>query len=94
MSDKYFAIGSVGIFLPNEEVTGLDDERYAELVELGKVRVEQGEDEEIKPLTKMKVNELQNYIADNGGDFELDDNKTVLLEIAQAIEEQLATNQE
>lgn len=94
MSDKYFAIGSVGTFLPNEEVTGLDDERYAELVELGKVRVEQGEDDEIKPLTKMKVNELQNYIADNGGDFELDDNKAVLLEIAQAIEEQLATNQE
>lgn len=94
MSDKYFAIGSVGTFLPDEEVTGLDDERYAELVELGKVRVEQGEDDEIKPLTKMKVNELQNYIADNGGDFELDDNKAVLLEIAQAIEEQLATNQE
>jgi len=94
MSDKYFAIGSVGTFLPDEEVTGLDDERYAELVELGKVRVEQGEDDESKPLTKMKVNELQNYIADNGGDFELDDNKTVLLEIAQAIEEQLATNQE
>lgn len=94
MSDKYFAIGSVGTFLPDEEVTGLDDERYAELVGLGKVRVEQGEDDESKPLTKMKVNELQNYIADNGGDFELDDNKTVLLEIAQAIEEQLATNQE
>ena len=94
MSDKYFAIGSIGTFLPNEEVTGLDDERMDELVMLGKVRVEQGEDDEIKPLTKMKVNELQNYIADNGGDFELDDNKAVLLEIAQAIEEQIATNQE
>lgn len=43
MSDKYFAIGSVGTFQPNDEVVGLDDERLAELVELGKVRVEQGE---------------------------------------------------
>lgn len=42
MSDKYFAIGSIGTFLPNEEVTGLDDERMDELVMLGKVRVEQG----------------------------------------------------
>lgn len=45
MADKYFAIGSVGTFLPNDEVTGLDDERLAELVELGKVRVEQGKAE-------------------------------------------------
>lgn len=43
MSDKYFAIGSVGTFQPNDEVIGLDDERYAELVEQGVVRVEQGE---------------------------------------------------
>lgn len=43
MSDKYFAIGSIGTFKPNEEVTGLDDERMDELVLLGKVRVEQGE---------------------------------------------------
>lgn len=43
MSDKYFAIGSIGTFLPNEEVTGLDDERMDELVLLGKVRVEQVE---------------------------------------------------
>lgn len=94
MSDKYFAIGSIGTFRPNEEVTGLDDERMDELVLLGKVRVEQGEEDETKPLTKMKVNELQNYIADNGGDFELDDNKAVLLEIAQVIENELNDNQE
>lgn len=43
MSDKYFAIGSIGTFLPNDEVVGLDDDRLAELLELGKVRVEQGE---------------------------------------------------
>lgn len=45
MSDKYFAIGSIGTFLPDDEVVGLDDERLAELVELGKVRVEQGKAE-------------------------------------------------
>lgn len=43
MSDKYFAIGSIGAFRPNDEVTGLDDERMDELVMLGKVRVEQDE---------------------------------------------------
>lgn len=45
MSDKYFAIGSIGTFRPNDEVTGLDDERMDELVLLGKVRVEQGKAE-------------------------------------------------
>lgn len=45
------------------------------------------ESAETKSLDKMKVNELQNYIADHGGDFELDDNKPELLIIAQAIED-------
>lgn len=51
MSDKYIAIGSIGTFQPNHEVTGLDDERYAELVELGKVRVEK---DETKPKAATK----------------------------------------
>lgn len=62
-------------------------------VDAGLISVTDSTDDQSKPLTKMKVNELQNYIADNGGDFELDDNKAVLLEIAQVIEEQIATNQ-
>lgn len=55
MSDKYIAIGSVGAFQPNDEVVGLDDDRYAELVELGKVRVEKGK-VETKPASKTKTN--------------------------------------
>lgn len=96
MSDKYFAIGSIGTFRPNEEVTGLDDERMDELVLLGKVRVEQVEDDEdqTKPLTKMTVKELQDYIANNGGEFSSDDQKADLLLIAQGIEAELADNEE
>lgn len=94
MSDKYFAIGSVGTFLPNEEVTGLDDERYVELLELGKVRVEQVEEDETKPINKMKVDELQDYITANGGEYQDDDKKDTLLILAQEIESKLNDNQE
>lgn len=40
MADKYIAVGTVGSFLPNQEVVGLEKERYAQLVEAGAVRVE------------------------------------------------------
>lgn len=94
MSDKYFAIGSVGTFQPNDEVVGLDDERLAELVELGKVRVEQGEDDEIKPINKMKFDELQDYITANGGQLGGDELKVDLITLAQEIEDKLNDNQE
>ena len=38
MSKRHIAIWSVGDFLPGETVTGLSDERLAELVELGAVQ--------------------------------------------------------
>ena len=93
MSDKYIAIGSIGTFLPNEEVTGLDEERLIELALLGKVRVVQLADDEPKAVSKMKVDELQTYITANGGEYLEDDNKPDLLVIAQAIEDEL-NNQE
>jgi len=40
MADKYIAVGSVGSFLPNQEVVGLEKEQYTELLESGAVRVE------------------------------------------------------
>ena len=39
MSKRHIAIWSVGDFLPGETVTGLSDERLAELAEMGAVRV-------------------------------------------------------
>lgn len=38
MSKQHIAVWSVGDFLPGETVTGLSDERLAELVELGAVQ--------------------------------------------------------
>ena len=38
MSKQHIAIWSVGEFLPGQTVTGLSDERLAELVELGAVQ--------------------------------------------------------
>ena len=63
-------------------------------IDAGLISVADSTDDQLKPLTKMKVNELQNYIADNGGDFELDDKKDDLLLIAQEIESKLNDNQE
>lgn len=40
-----------------------------------------------KPVSKMKVEELEAYIIDNGGEFAETDNKPELLIIAQAIED-------
>ncbi len=53
MADKYIAVGTVGSFLPNQEVVGLEKERYAQLVEAGAVRVEK---EEAKAETKDQKN--------------------------------------
>ena len=39
MSKRHIAIWSVGDFLPGETVTGLSDERLAELVAMGAVQV-------------------------------------------------------
>ena len=56
--------------------------------------VNDSEDNQPKPLTKMKVDELQSYIAENGGEFAETDKKDDLLLIAQDIEEKLNDNQE
>ncbi len=52
MADKYIAVGTVGSFLPNQEVVGLEKERYAQLVEAGAVRVETTADKKIEPIKK------------------------------------------
>lgn len=44
-------------------------------------------DDSTKPLSKMKVEDLQTYIIENGGEFAESDNKPELLVIAQAIED-------
>lgn len=43
-----------------------------------------------KPVDKMTVKELEQYITDNGGEFGDDDKKPELLVIAQAIEDSQA----
>ena len=82
---------------PGETVSSPDfdqDNRVMKAwVDAGLISVVEGAEKEAKPLTKMKVDELQTYITENGGNFELDDNKAVLLEIAQAIEDQLNDSQ-
>lgn len=45
------------------------------------------DDDSTKPLSKMKVEDLQTYIIENGGEFAESDNKPELLVIAQAIED-------
>ncbi|WLG12774.1 hypothetical protein Q6344_09155 [Psychrobacter cibarius] len=52
------------------------------------VETEQADKEpDAKPVSKMKVEELEAYIIENGGEFAESDNKPELLVIAQAIEE-------
>jgi hypothetical protein len=41
MASKYFAVGSVGSFLPDEEVVGLTEKQYKELLATDSVRVEE-----------------------------------------------------
>lgn len=53
MADKYIAVGTVGSFLPEQEVTGLSAERYKQLLEDGAVRVEEKAEEKEK-TTKSK----------------------------------------
>ena len=54
MADKYIAVGSVGSFLPEQEVVGLETGRYKQLLEAGVVRVETTADkkEDKKETTK------------------------------------------
>lgn len=59
----------------------------------GLISVADNADNQSKPLTKMKIDELQNYIADNGGEFADTDKKDDLLLIAQDIEDKLNDNQ-
>ena len=54
MADKYFAIGSVGSFLPEQEVVGLEKDRYKELEEAGKIRVEREKTPEPKKTDTKK----------------------------------------
>ena len=55
MADKYIAVGTVGSFLPEQEVTGLEDKRYKELLDAGKVRVVKGEDDKKSETTRAKT---------------------------------------
>lgn len=48
--------------------------------------------DEVKPLSKMNMAELKEYIVENGGEFDEADKKDALLANAQAIEDDL--NQE
>lgn len=52
MADKYIAVGSVGTFLPEQEVTGLPKARMDELVEAGVVRLDSAKAAETKETTK------------------------------------------
>lgn len=63
-------------------------------VEAGLISVADSAGDQSKPLTKMKVDELQDYITENGGEFAETDRKDDLLLIAQDIEEKLNDNQE
>lgn len=63
-------------------------------VEAGLISVADSTDDQPKPLNKMRVDELQNYITANGGEYLDDDNKPDLLLIAQDIESELNDNQE
>lgn len=63
-------------------------------VDAGLILVADITDDQSKPLTKMKVDELQDYITENGGEFAETDRKDDLLLIAQDIEEKLNDNQE
>ncbi len=63
-------------------------------IDAGLISVAESTDDQSKPLTKMKVDELQRYIADKGGEFAETDKKDDLLLIAQEIESQMNDNQE
>lgn len=49
MADKYIAVGSVGNFLPEQEVTGLPKARMDELVEAGVVRLDSAKAKDTDP---------------------------------------------
>lgn len=51
------------------------------------VEIKDAEDKGSKPVSKMTVAELEEYIIENGGEFAESDNKPELLVIAQAIED-------
>lgn len=51
------------------------------------VEIKDAEDKGAKPVGKMTVAELEEYIIENGGEFAESDNKPELLVIAQAIED-------
>lgn len=51
------------------------------------VEIKDAEIKDAKPVSKMTVAELEEYIIENGGEFAESDNKPELLVIAQAIED-------
>lgn len=78
------------------DVKDFDDKHHVTKAWLGAeyLTVNDSEDNQPKLLTKMKVDELQGYITENGGEYQDDDKKDTLLILAQEIEDKLNDNQE
>lgn len=70
MSKQHIAIWSVGDFLPGETVTGLSDERLAELVELGAVQAVDALDPEPADPAKLTVEQLKAALTERGVEFD------------------------
>lgn len=70
MSKRHIAIWSVGDFLPGETVTGLSDERLAELVELGAVQAVDALDPEPADPAKLTVEQLKAALTERGVEFD------------------------
>ena len=75
--------------LTDEQVKALKDDYFGKaFLDDGSIVESKSEnDDNTKPLSKMKVEELEAYIIENGGEFAESDNKPELLVIAQAIED-------
>lgn len=75
--------------LTDEQAKTLKSDRFGKaMIADGRlVEIKEAEDQDAKPISKMKVEELEKYIIENGGEFAESDNKPELLIIAQAIED-------
>lgn len=89
LSPLHFADGvalEVGATIDYPEID-LDHAVHSAWLEAGLFTVEEESVE--KSLSQMRVDELQKFITDNGGEFGSDDNKGALLKNAQAIEAEI-----
>ena len=92
----YLAKQTIGQFKIGDKVKGLTDERIKQLLEIDAVEQVDLPDtdtdtdtDEVKPVSKMTVPELKEYIVEHGGEFDEADKKDALVVIAEAIENEL-----